>query len=76
MTLKYMLDTDPVSYALRGIGQVSQRLVERLPAECCVSSISVAERRFGAAKRKSRKLTTLSDTFIGLRPVKWCTMTR
>ena len=65
MTLKYMLDTDTVSYALRGIGQVSQRLVERLPSECCVSSISVAELRFGAAKRKSRKLTTLIDTFIG-----------
>lgn len=65
MTLRFMLDTDTVSYALRGIGQVSHRLLERLPSECCVSSISVAELRFGAAKRKSRKLTGLIDTFIG-----------
>lgn len=60
-----MLDTDIVSYSLRGIGHISSRLLEHLPSECCVSSISLAELRFGAAKRKSRKLTGLIDTFVG-----------
>lgn len=63
MTLAYMLDTDTVSYALRGEGNVGQRLLERLPSECCISSITLGELRFGAAKRKSRKLTALIDTF-------------
>lgn len=65
MTLTYMLDTDTISYALRGIGDVSRRLLEHPPSACCLSSISLAELRFGAAKRKSRKLASLIDTFAG-----------
>ena len=63
MTLTYMLDTDTVSFSLRGVGRVAQRLLEHLPSECCLSSISLAELRFGVARRKSRKLRTLVDTF-------------
>jgi len=70
VTLAYMLDTDTVSYALRGIGDVGKRLLEHQPSELCVSSITVAELRFGASKRKSRRLHGLIDTFISsVKPV-------
>lgn len=70
MTLAYMLDTDTVSYALRGVGNVGNRLLEHPPSDLCVSSITVAELRFGATKRKSRRLHALIDTFIvSVKPV-------
>jgi tRNA(fMet)-specific endonuclease VapC len=63
--VKFLLDTDTVSYALRGFGQVGRRLLENRPSEIGVSAISVAELRFGAHKRGSRKLFRLLDTFLG-----------
>ena len=64
MTARYMLDTDSVSFALRGHGQVGERLIEHAPSELCVSAITVAELRYGADRRKSAKLHRLIDTFI------------
>ena len=64
MTRKFMLDTDSVSYALRGHGNVGPRILEHRPSELCVSSITVAELRFGADRRKSRKLHALIDSFL------------
>jgi tRNA(fMet)-specific endonuclease VapC len=63
MTRKFMLDTDSVSFALRGQGNVASRILEHKPSELCISSITLAELRFGADKRKSRKLHQLIDTF-------------
>lgn len=63
--LQYMLDTDTVSFALRGIGAVASRLLEHRPSEICISSITLAELRFGAEARRSRKLHRLIDTFVG-----------
>jgi tRNA(fMet)-specific endonuclease VapC len=60
----YMLDTDTVSYALRGQGQAADRLLAHHPSELCVSSIAVAELRFGAEARKSRKLHGLINIFL------------
>jgi len=62
---KYMLDTDTVSFALRGRGAVSSRLLEHRPSEICISSITLAELRFGAEARRSRKLHRLIATFVG-----------
>lgn len=62
--MRFLLDTDTVSYALRGSGQVSERLRSHRPTELAVSAISVAELRFGAYKRGSRKLHELLDTFF------------
>jgi tRNA(fMet)-specific endonuclease VapC len=59
-----MLDTDTVSYALRGVGRVGTRLLERAPSELCISAITLAELRFGAEHRRSKKLHALIDTFI------------
>ena len=58
-----MLDTDSVSFALRGEGDVGIRVLEHRPSELCVSSITVAELRYGASRRKSTKLHQLIDAF-------------
>ena len=63
MTLRFMLDTDSVSFALRGQGAVGTQILEHRPSELCISSITVAELRYGATRRKSAKLHQLVDTF-------------
>ena len=60
----YMLDTDTVSWALRGQGAVPTRLFEHRPSQLCISSITLAELRFGANAKGSRKLHGLIDTFV------------
>lgn len=62
--MKYLLDTDSVSYALRGQGGVGSRIISQRPSELGISSITLAELRFGANRRRSRKLHRLIDTFI------------
>lgn len=59
----YMLDTDTVSFALRGAGNVGATLLQRTPAELCMSSITLAELRYGAERRGAKKLHTMIDTF-------------
>jgi len=61
---QYMLDTDTVSFALRGQGAVAARLLEHRPSQLCISSITLAELRFGAEARRSRKLHRLISTFV------------
>ena len=61
--LEYMLDTDTVIWALRGQGTVGTRLLEHRPSQLCISSITLAELRFGAEAKGSRKLRGLIDTF-------------
>ena len=60
----FMLDTETVSFALRGQGQVASRLLDHRPSEICISSVTLAELRFGADRKRSRKLHGLIDTFI------------
>lgn len=60
----YMLDTDTVSFALRGHGRVAARILEHRPSELSISSITLAELRFGAELRRSRKLHRLISTFV------------
>ena len=64
MMLEFMLDTDTVSWALRGQGGVPVRVLEHRPSQLCISSITLAELRFGADAKASRKLHSLIDTFI------------
>ncbi|MDA1095543.1 MAG: PIN domain-containing protein [Acidobacteria bacterium] len=59
-----MLDTDSVSFALRGQGQVASRLLDHRPSEICISAVTLGELRYGAARRRSRKLHRLIDTFL------------
>ena len=61
---RYMLDTDTVSFALRGEGRVASRLLEHRPSDLCISSITLAELRFAAEAKRSRKLHGLIGTFV------------
>lgn len=60
---RFLLDTDTVSYALRGEGAVATRLTSHTPSEVCMSAISLSELRFGAEKRRSKRLHDLIDVF-------------
>jgi tRNA(fMet)-specific endonuclease VapC len=60
---KYMLDTDTVSFALRGQGGVGKRLLDLKPSLVCMSAITLAELRYGADKRQSKKLHGIIDAF-------------
>jgi tRNA(fMet)-specific endonuclease VapC len=61
--VKYLLDTDSVSFALRGQGGVGNRIRELKPSDLCMSAITVAELRYGADRKGSRKLHGLIDVF-------------
>jgi tRNA(fMet)-specific endonuclease VapC len=61
---RYLLDTDTVSFALRGLGRVAERLRDHRPSEIAVSAVTVAELRYGAARRRSRRLNQRLDTFL------------
>jgi tRNA(fMet)-specific endonuclease VapC len=58
---RYLLDTDTLSFALRGQGGVAAQIRERKPSELCLSAITLAELRFGADRKGSRKLHGLID---------------
>jgi len=60
---RYLLDTDTVSYALRGTAGVAERLREQAPEQIAISSLTLAELRFGAERRASKKLHKLLDAF-------------
>ncbi len=53
---RYMLDTDTVSYALRGLGRVASRLLEHRPSDLCISAITLAELHYGAEAKRSQKI--------------------
>lgn len=59
----FMLDTDTVSFALRGQGGVGERVIKHRPSELCISAITIAELRYGATRRNSVKLHALIDAF-------------
>jgi len=61
---KFMLDTDTVSFILRGEGHAGANLIAHAPSEVCLSAISLSELRFGANKRRSKRLHRLIDTFV------------
>jgi tRNA(fMet)-specific endonuclease VapC len=62
--MKYLLDTDTVSFALRGEGRVAASIRAHKPSELCMSSITLAELRYGADRKGSRKLHSVIDTFV------------
>lgn len=63
--MKFLLDTDSVSYALRGEGGVGEQIQSHRPSDLGLSSITLAELRFGAERRRSRRLHRLIDAFVG-----------
>lgn len=61
---RYLLDTDTVSYALRGEGRVAARILEHAPSDLCISAITLAELRFGAERKRSQKLRRAIRSFV------------
>ncbi len=51
-----MLDTDSVSYVIRGAGRVAETLVTHQPSEICLSAITLAELQYGAERLQSQKM--------------------
>jgi tRNA(fMet)-specific endonuclease VapC len=60
----YMLDTDTISLALRGVGKVEKRILGHKPSRLCISSITLAELRFGLEKKRSPQLERLVTAFV------------
>lgn len=61
--MKYLLDTDTVSFALRGYGNVGARIQAQKPSDLGISAITLAELRYGADRKGSRRLHGLIGTF-------------
>ena len=64
---EFMLDTDMVSWALQGRGAVAARVLAHRPSQISISSITLAELRFGADAKASRALHRLINAFV--RPI-------
>lgn len=62
--ISHMLDTHTVSFVLKNQGRVAERLLSFKPSAICVSAITVAELRYGAEKRQSKKLHSLIDGLL------------
>jgi tRNA(fMet)-specific endonuclease VapC len=62
----YLLDTNTVSFYLRGVPAVVQRLRAEKPSDTAVSAITAFELRYGAMKRQSEKLTAAVEGFLSL----------
>ncbi|MCG5054103.1 MAG: type II toxin-antitoxin system VapC family toxin [Myxococcales bacterium] len=62
--MKFLLDTDTVSYALRGQGGVGSKILSLKPSQLAVSSITVAELRYGAERKASQRLHALVSNFL------------
>lgn len=65
----YMLDTNTVSYLFRQNPAVMAKIQNTPAAEVCISSITEAELRYGAAKRQSKSLLRLIESFLDIAQV-------
>lgn len=54
--MRFLLDTDTISFALRGQGGVADVLRRRSPSEVCTSAVVAGELELGVARRGARKL--------------------
>jgi tRNA(fMet)-specific endonuclease VapC len=69
MSRPYLLDTDTVSYAFRDIGRVASRIKQNTPSGICISAVTLAELRFGASRKRSKRIHGLIDAFVSQVPV-------
>ncbi len=65
--MKFLLDTDTISFALRGEGGVGELLRRMSPSQVCTSSVVAGELELGVVRRGSRKLRRALDAlYAGL----------
>jgi tRNA(fMet)-specific endonuclease VapC len=63
VSLRFLLDTDTVSFAFRGQGSVAKRLAAAARSNVGISAVTLAELRFGASRRNSTRLHSFIDEF-------------
>jgi tRNA(fMet)-specific endonuclease VapC len=63
--MRFLLDTNTVSDYLRGDAQVVKRIQGHLPRDLAISAVTVMELRYGAARRRSDRLTAAIDAVLG-----------
>ena len=56
----YMLDTNTCIFAMKGQGNVLQRLLAHDPEEICISSVTYAELCYGVEKSKQKERNRLA----------------
>jgi len=67
--MKYMLDTDIASYLIKyNASNLSEKFI-KFHKECCMSSITVAELKYGALKKGSTALISRVNVFCELIPI-------
>ena len=64
MSVRFLLDTDTVSYAIRGQGRSARLIQNHSPETLAMSALSLSELRYGAARRKSQRLHALIDAIL------------
>lgn len=62
----YLLDTDTFSYAVSGRSEQIRSQLTESAGNLVLSTISLAELRYGVQKKESRRLSTLVDLFLEL----------
>ena len=62
--MKYLLDTDTISYLYQGRQTVVSTFTGLGPSSVAISAISVAELRLGAHRKGSRKINQWLDVFF------------
>ena len=73
MNLEYMLDTDTVSYFIRGRSKALEgRLRSHDPGSICVSCVTRGELRYGVARSGSKKIEREVELFLeGIASIAW-----
>ncbi len=61
---RFLLDTDTVSFAMRDVGAVGARLRAHAPSQVAISVITLAELRYGAARKRSAVLARSIEAFL------------
>ena len=62
--MKYLLDTNTISFAIRGVGRVGERLRQADPKDVALSVVTEAELWFGVEKRGSVRLRQSVEAFL------------
>ncbi len=62
--MKFLLDTNTVSYYLRGIPATVRHVKEQKPSELAVSAITVMELAYGVEKRQAKELAAVVHDFL------------
>lgn len=61
--MKYLLDTNTISYFLKGEPSVCRTLLQKISSDLCISSVSIAEIYFGIHSATSKKILLLQKVF-------------